>query len=318
MISEIDVFLDYLSFEKNSSSKTVESYNSDLYDFYNFLIGDIVETGYDYECSVSVHNQDVVIESITADDIKSFIEYTYDRGMKRSTIERRIATIRSFFLFLYRRDIITKNPAIKISYPKKEKRLPKFLYTKQVNDILDFPLKSFIDYRDKAILEIFYSTGCRISELSQADLVNIDITSQRMKVFGKGSEERIVFLTTETIESFTLYIQERKKKFNVKEIDSEALFVNNRGGRLTERGIFDVVVKSGKKAGVVNISPHTLRHSFATELLNRGADIRAVQEMLGHKNLSTTQVYTHTTKERLKKTYDAYHPHSKEVKKDEF
>ncbi len=313
MIAEIDQFMSYLRNEKNSSEKTLEAYGMDLNQFCRFLCGDFgPDIRERYEVRVAVEHDDIPVFSIGSEDITAFIEFSYDCGLKRSSIERRIAALRSFFNFLFNKGHIQKNPAIKIGYPKKESRLPKFLHLNQIEAVLDFELKSFIDYRDRAILETFYSTGARVSELCSADMSDVDFRSNRLKVLGKGAEERIVFLTDGTSAVLRRYLAERGKKFRTV---SDPLFVNNRGGRITERGVYDIVVKRARAAGMHDrVSPHTLRHSFATELMDRGADIRAVQEMLGHKHLSTTQVYTHTTKDRLRKVFEKFHPHGRTIK----
>jgi integrase/recombinase XerC len=309
MTPEIDQFMRYLGSEKNSSGKTLEAYGRDLHQFNRFLCGDPgPEVRDKYEVQAPVVDDDIPIASISGDDITAFIEYSYDCGLKRSSIERRIAAIRSFFTFLFNKGYIDKNPSVKIGYPKKESRLPKFLHLNQIEELLNFDPRSFIDYRDRAVLEAFYSTGARVAELCSADVADIDFASKRLRVTGKGSEERIVFITDGTAATLQRYFTERKRKFGTL---GDPLFVNNRGGRITVRGVYDIVAKRARAAGLLErISPHTLRHSFATELLNRGADIRAVQEMLGHKHLSTTQVYTHTTKERLRKVFEKFHPHS--------
>jgi len=309
MIAEIDRFMRYLQSEKNSSEKTLEAYNRDMLQFYRFLCGDLGNSLREkYEVRAAVRNDDISIAEISRDDITAFIEYSYDCGLKRSSIERKIASVKSFFNFLYNKGYIGKNPAIKVGYPKKESRLPKFLHLNQIELLLNFDVIGFMDFRDKAVLDTFYSTGARVSELCSADISDVDFGNNRLKVYGKGAEERIVFLTTVTSDLIRGYFRERKKKFSQL---TDPLFVNNRGGRITVRGVYDIVAKRARAAGLIErISPHTLRHSFATELLNQGADIRAVQEMLGHKHLSTTQVYTHTTKERLKRVFDKYHPHS--------
>ncbi len=309
MTAEIEQFMLYLGSEKSSSAKTLEAYNRDLHQFYLFLSGDS-EAGLreKYEVRAAVVDEDVSIGSISGDDITAFIEYSYDLGMKRSSIERRIASIRSFFTFLYNRGYIEKNPAVRIGYPKKESRLPKFLHLNQIEELLNFELATFIDFRDRAVLETFYSTGARVAELCAADVSDVDFELKRLKVTGKGSEDRVVFITDGTAELLRGYFSERMRKFGAL---VDPLFVNNRGGRITVRGVYDIVVKRARAAGILErVSPHTLRHSFATELLDRGADIRAVQEMLGHKHLSTTQIYTHTTKERLRKVFEKFHPHS--------
>jgi len=315
MLVEIDQFMDYLKYERNASDKTVDAYNSDLIQFYRFLLGDFTDDGDDrYITDIIVKDDDVDTGSIKKEHIKSYLGYIFDCGLKKSSIERKIASIKTFFKFLYNRGFLEKNPADRIVYPKKSKRLPRFLYFKEVEMILDFEPESFIDFRDKAILETFYSTGVRVGELASADLVKLDIDSGRLKVFGKGSQERFVFLNDDTCRALRLYLN--KRKHSGKDV-SGPLFVNNRGGRITERGIYDIIKKRVRAAGLLEkVSPHTFRHSFATEMLNQGADLRAVQEMLGHRSLSSTQIYTHTTKARLKNVYENAHPHSKKNKDD--
>lgn len=310
MIREIDRFFDYLKFERGVSDMTIESYSDDLAQFYRFFTVDInnPENKNEYEANVRIEDDDVDITSIQKNDILSFIEYCYDRGLKKSSISRKIAAIKSFFRFLYNLDIIKKNPASSIHFPKKEKRIPKILYDNQIDELFGFKTESFIDFRDKALLEVFYSSGARVSEVASADIENMDLDSGTLKVHGKGSEDRMVFLTDECVVWVRRYLQMRKKKFGAYK---GPLFVNNRGSRITVRGIFHIIDKRYRQTGLAGkISPHTLRHSFATGLLDHGADIRAIQDMLGHKTISTTQIYTHTTKERLRKVYDKFHPHS--------
>lgn len=308
MTGEIEHFITYLAIERNCSEKTLASYGSDLGQFYSFIMEHEGRTDGPYDVAARIHDSDVVISSVRKEDITSFIEFLYDSGLKRISIERKLAAIKSFFRFCTNRNYIEKNPSLKISYPMKETRLPRFLYLNQINRILDFPRESFLDYRDRAVLTALYSTGTRVSELSGADLVDLDLQAGRLKVMGKGSSERMVFLTPDAVQSIREYLRERRVMFREPE---GPLFVNRLGTRISVRGIFNIVDRRVKNAGLIDkATPHTFRHSFATEMLNRGADIRAVQEMLGHKNLSTTQVYTHTTKKRLRAIYDRFHPHS--------
>jgi integrase/recombinase XerC len=307
MYDEIDRFADFLKFEKNYSDKTVTAYTTDLAGFIKFLIDNIKNSG-EYETNAVISGDDILFESVTDRDIISFVEYLYDSGLKKSSIERKIASIKIFFRHLFNKDLIKKNPAVFVHFPKKDKRLPKFLHENQMNSLLDFPVKNFLDQRDIALLETFYSTGARVSELADASIKDLDLSSGRLMVTGKGKKDRQVFLTESSIKQLKRYINMKTKKFNS---NDGSLFVNNRGTRMSVRGIYDIVVKRAGQAGFFkDVSPHSLRHSFATDMLNGGADIRAVQEMLGHRNISTTQTYTHTTKERLKKTYDSCHPHS--------
>jgi len=309
MYNLIDSFIDYITYEKNYSSNTAGDYRSDLLqvvDFFTGKIEDEFKSCYELDCILTGDEPD--INTVTVSDLRSFLEYCFDRGLKRSSLERKIAVIKSFFTYLHRNEFIQENPSKKLIYPKKEKRLPKFLYLKEYNELTDFGIHDFFDLRDKAAIALFYSTGARISEIAGSLLVDLDLESGRLKVSGKGSVERILFITDETVDLLKKYIQERDLKFAVK---SEFIFVNRSGKGISVKGMYNLIMKRAAAAGLsYKLSPHTLRHSFATELLNNGADIRAVQEMLGHKSLSTTQVYTHTTKARLKKVYDLCHPHS--------
>ncbi len=308
MLNEIDEFMDYLLYERNLALNTAESYSSDLVAFYSFLINETLEDQSVYEIDIIIKDEDISVDTIGRDEIRAFIEFSYDSSMARTTIERRIASLRSFFKYLYNRDRIKNNPCSDIRYPKKESRLPKFLYEKDIEELLSFELETFFDFRDNALLRTFYSTGCRVGELSSALSKNIDMRNSRLKVMGKGSVERIVFLTPDTLEAIDLYLDECNRKFYAV---NEYLFLNKNGTRLSERGMFDIITKRSKNAGLIDrVTPHTMRHSFATELLNQGADIRTVQELLGHRDLSSTQKYTHTTRERLKQVYAKNHPHA--------
>lgn len=309
MYNFIDSFLDYISYEKNYSSNTTGDYQSDLIQIADFLKGDVEDSFknyYELDCRLLDNEPD--IRTVTVSDLRSYLEYCYDRGLKRSSIERKIAVIRSFFKYLHRNDFLPDNPSKKLIYPRKEKRLPKFLYLKEYDELVSFEIKDFFDLRDRAAITLFYSTGARISEISSSLIADLDLNSRRLKVSGKGSVERILFLTDETADILKKYLRQRDSRFEVK---SEYIFVNKFGKGISVKGMYNLVMKRAAEAGLsYKLSPHTLRHSFATELMNNGADIRAVQEMLGHKSLSTTQVYTHTTKARLKKIYDRYHPHA--------
>ena len=309
MYNLIDSFLDYITYEKNYSSNTGGDYRSDLLQIAEFLTGkveDEFKNFYDLDCTVSGDEPDIL--TVTVSDLRSFLEYCYDRGLKKTSIQRKVAVIRSFFTYLHRNNYIPENPSKKLIYPKKEKRLPKFLYLKEYEELVNFEIHDFFDLRDKAAITLFYSTGARISEIAGSKVIDLDLEAGRVKVRGKGGVERILFLTKETNLLLKKYLHDRDTRFTVR---SEFIFVNKNGKGISVKGMYNLVMKRAAAAGLsYKVSPHTLRHSFATELLNNGADIRAVQEMLGHKSLSTTQVYTHTTKARLKKVYDLYHPHS--------
>lgn len=303
MYAEIDRFMDYLSSERNASGMTIKSYNDDLLQFAAFLAVLDDEGG-----DPSPGRADVPAGDVTPELIRAFVESCYDRSLKKSSISRKIACIKSFFGYLYRERYVDSNPAAAVSFPRRERPLPRFLYNREVERVLDFPVESFIDFRDRALLETLYATGARVSEIAAAGYADLDLDGGGLRVLGKGSRERVVFLTADAVRWIRAYLLERGKRFG--SIDGP-LFVNARGGRLGARGIFNIVDGRSKKAGLLaRVTPHTLRHSFATELLNNGADIRAVQEMLGHSDISTTQVYTHTTRERLREVYRRCHPHA--------
>ncbi len=307
MIVEIDLFMDYLSVERNMSANTIDAYSRDLMQFLSFMLSEQAASDL-YGIEVATDGHDVQVDSITKDTIRAFVEYRYDGGLKKASIRRTIATLKSFFKFLYNRDMVSRNPASSIVFPRGERKLPRFLTGKQVNALLDFPLVKFIDYRDRALLEVFYSSGARVSELVSAKYRDCDLKKSALRVKGKGSIERFVFLTPASVDAVNEYLEQRIKKFHA---ISEPLFINDRGGGITQRGIFYAIEKRAIQAGFPGkVTPHMLRHSFATEMMNQGADLRAVQEMLGHQSLSTTQVYTHTTKNRLRDVYDRFHPHS--------
>lgn len=297
----IDKFMQYLIAEKNASPLTVESYGKDLHQFIEFL--------------ESVEQFPVTIATITSEHIRDFIDYCFEQGNELSTIGRKVATLKSFFKYLEFHNYIENNPAREIQYSKQNKFLPTFLTFDQIQKLTSFQCNTFSDYRDKALLEVFYSTGARVSEIAGANVEDCDCISKRLKVLGKGSKERIVFLNETAIVSLQKYFDERKKKFGT---ITQPLFVNNNGKRLTTRGIFFIIEKRATMAQLwKSVTPHVLRHSFATELLNRGADIKAVQDMLGHASISTTQKYTHTTTQRLKELYMKYHPHAQRRENDE-
>ena len=291
----IDTFIRYLISEKNASPLTVESYSTDLKQF--------VEAVHNY-----LSADDIDINVITAEHIRQFIDICFENGNEMSTIGRKIATLKSFFRYMEFHNYIIINPAREIHFPKQNNYLPVFLTFDQIQKLTTFQCQNFIDFRDKALLEVFYSTGARVSEIANADIVDLDCSKKTLKVLGKGSKERIVFLTDDTVYWLDKYFDYRLQRFGIM---TDPLFINNSGKRLTSRGIFYIIEKRANMADLwKSVSPHVLRHSFATEPLKRGADIKAVQDMLGHENISTTQKYTHTTIQRLKELYQKCHPHA--------
>jgi len=280
----IEKFIRYLEIEKNYSQHTILNYGLDLKDFKKFL-GDS-----------SLENVDYLL-------LRKYLAVLKERNFKMRTVARRLSTLRSFFKFLTREGYLKTNPLISLSSPKQEKHLPLFLTEDEVTRLIEAAIpKDERGLRDRAILETFYSTGIRISELVGLDTQDIDFIGGIVKVMGKGKKERMAPIGDVAIKAIRAYLEKRKKQ-------TDALFLNKSGRRITDRGVRDIVKKHLRLASIKQgVSAHTLRHSFATHLLNRGADLRSVQELLGHVNLSTTQIYTHLTTDRLKSVYDKTHP----------
>jgi integrase/recombinase XerC len=283
----IEKFMRYLEIEKNYSRHTILNYHLDLEDFKAFLAEKDIE-GVDYLV------------------LRKYLALLKEKNISARSVSRRLSALRSFFKFLTREGFLKINPISIVSSPKQEKRLPVFLTEEEVKKLIEAVIpKSQTDeaaLRDKAILETFYSTGMRISELVSLSMPDIDFISGIIKVMGKGKKERIVPIGEHAIKAIRQYLENRPKQTDI-------LFLNKNGRRITDRGVRGIVSKYIRLASLrQGVSPHTLRHSFATHLLNHGADLRSVQELLGHANLSTTQIYTHLTTERLKSVYDKAHP----------
>lgn len=285
----IDKFMRYLEIEKNYSQHTILNYKLDLKDFKKFCAG-------------------LDLEKIDYLLLRKYLAVLKEKGLGNRSVGRRLSAMRSFFRFLAREGLLKLNPILMLSSPKLDKHLPSFMTEEEVVKLIEsaFPKDENDErsLRDRAILETFYSCGLRISELSSLSIDDIDFISGIIKVMGKGKKERLVPIGDTALTAIKSYIDKRKKQ-------SQVLFLNKNAKRITSRGVRNVVGKYLKSAGLRRgISPHTLRHSFATHLLNRGADLRTVQELLGHANLSSTQIYTHLTTERLKNVYDKAHPHA--------
>lgn len=281
----IEKFENYLNIERNYSEHTLRSYRTDLVELAEFL-------------------KDKDPKNVTHLDLRRFLARLKERNCAKRTVVRKLGAIRSFFRFLFREKYIQKNPADSIFTPKLDKRLPEFLDTEKiVNLVTAPPLDNVLGLRDRAILEVLYSTGIRVSELVGLSQEDVDLIAGAVKVRGKGKKERIAMLGEEAQRAVRNYLEERGAT------GSGAVFLNKRGGRLTDRSVRRIIDKYVKKCSIEQkISPHSIRHSFATHLLNNGADLRSVQELLGHKNLSTTQIYTHLGSKRIKEMYSKAHP----------
>lgn len=288
MLRYIDKFINYLNIEKNASEHTILNYSIDLRDFAAFL----GEAG---------------VDSVNYLFLRKYLAHMKEKNYSKRTVARKLATLRSFFKFLYREGYIKTNPSSGIYTPKLDKKLPIFLDTNEVSRLIEAPdEKDLTGLRDRAVMETLYSTGMRVSELVHMSLNDVDFIGGVIKVFGKGKKERLAPIGDKALRSIRAYLGKRTAaKLN----DKKAVFLNKDGGRLTDRSVRRIIEKYIKRVSLrEGISPHTLRHSFATHLLDRGADLRSVQELLGHMNLSTTQIYTHVTMQRLKEVYDKAHP----------
>ncbi|MBF0493785.1 MAG: tyrosine recombinase XerC [Candidatus Omnitrophica bacterium] len=281
-------FIKYLEIEKNYSEHTLRSYMSDIQELLFFL-------------------KDKGIPDVTHVDIRAYLAGLKEKDSAKRTIVRKLAAVRSFFRFLSREKIVTRNPADSIFTPKLDKKLPNFLDETKIIDLITAPIRGDAGaLRDRAILETLYSTGIRVSELVGLDTGNVDLFSGLIKVRGKGKKERIAMLGKQAQKALRDYLEERGIVGSAK---TAVIFVNKGGTRLSDRSVRRLVNKYVKLASISQkISPHSIRHSFATHLLKNGADLRSVQELLGHKNISTTQIYTHLDTRRIKEIYDKAHP----------
>ena len=293
----IDQFIDYLSVERAATSNTIKSYKIDLLQFTRFISKDKASW-----------------KQVSTDDIYMFMKQPNFTSMESSTKSRKLATIRSFFSFLHKDEIINFDPAQDIKTYKSKNHLPKVLSITQALKLIKTPLRISTTptaFRDQAMLQLTYASGLRVSELVNLDIDDIDLTTQKVRCLGKGNKERIIPFHNQAKISIHEYLNKFRSQYkNIK--SNKALFINIRGSRLTRQSFWLII----KKYAAINemsdeMTPHTLRHSFATHLLLGGAPIRHVQELLGHANIATTQIYTHLTKEFIREEYDQSHPRSK-------
>ncbi|MEK9150196.1 MAG: site-specific tyrosine recombinase/integron integrase [Candidatus Desantisbacteria bacterium] len=282
MKSKLNDFLKHLSVERDYSVHTIRNYKIDLIDWLSFL-------------------ERKKIKSADHHNVREYLGILTEKGLSKRTIARKIACLRSFYKFLSIRGRTERNPVEIISSPRLPHRLPHFLEISEIERLIDATENDKFSLRNRAIIELLYSSGLRVSELSGLNIENIDFGSGTVRCFGKGKKERIVPFGSLAKEALEVYLRKDGR-------ESGVLFLNRFGKRITTRGVWMIIENERLKAGLFHLSPHTLRHSVATHLLERGADIRSVQEFLGHKRLSTTQIYTHLTTKRLKEVYDKAHP----------
>lgn len=288
----IHEFINYLSVERGLATNTLESYGRDLRQYYQYLGEDQVD-----------------LDAVSRSTIINYLMFLQKQGKATATIARRLAALKAFYQFLVREKRIKTDPTANLESPKLEKRLPRVLTVSEVERLLAQPDPSLpAGLRDRAMLELLYATGIRVSELVSLNVEDVNLETGYIRCTGKGSKERIVPLGSLAIKWVHEYLQGGRPKL-VKDREETALFVNHHGNRLTRQGFWKIVKKYAEDARIdKEITPHTLRHSFATHLLENGADLRSVQEMLGHADISTTQIYTHVTKGRLKEVYARTHP----------
>jgi len=288
MVTLLERYGDYLLHEKGYSPHTIRNYLREIDELKGFL-----------------KDRGVDITQASSWDLKTHLLYCRKRGLASTSLARRVASIKSFYAFLKSQGLVKGNPARLLRTPKKRKPLPRVLSQRETTKLLD---KSFMSARDRAILEVLYATGIRVSELVGLNLEDVDLAQGQIRVMGKGKKERITLMGAKAIEALKVYLKERslcEKK------GDKALFVTPRG-RISDTTVRRIIKKASITSGLGKpVTPHTLRHSFATHMLEGGADLRSLQELLGHANLSTTQIYTHLTRKRLKEIYNKAHPRAR-------
>lgn len=292
------LFVEYLQIEKNASPYTVESYLKDLEEFSQFLARESISS----------------LNEVDYRTIRTFLTDLFNRKLSRTTVLRKISSLRSLYRFLEREGEVEANPFIQIILPKATKPIPTFLYEEELEKLFAASdTSTSIGQRNQALLETLYATGIRVSECQSLEILDIDFTVGTMFIKGKGNKERYVLFGEHAHDALKRYIYEGRKELETKaETNSNTVFLNARGNPLTTRGIRTILKKIVDDTALsVHVHPHKLRHTFATHLLNQGADLRTVQELLGHENLSSTQIYTHVTKDHLRNVYMDSHPRAR-------
>ncbi|MBV8389958.1 MAG: site-specific tyrosine recombinase XerD [Mucilaginibacter sp.] len=293
--SAIKGFQAYLKLEKGLSDNSIEAYSRDIYKLQQFA---------------DSHPNSLKPEVFTLNDLRQFINWINELGMIPSSQARILSGIKSFYKYLLAEDIIKNNPAELLESPKKLRKLPDTLSYQDINKLIEaIDLSKPDGTRNKAIIEVLYSCGLRVSELTELKLSNLYLEIEFVKVIGKGNKERLVPIGGEAIKALKLWIEHDRVHISIKKGEEDMVFLNRRGSRLSRVYIFMLIKQLAEAVGIKkSISPHTLRHSFATHLVEGGADLRAVQEMLGHESITTTEIYTHLDREYLKETIISYHP----------
>lgn len=291
----IKKFLTYLEVEKDCSEHTLVNYKKDLIAFSTFM--------------QEQPANDFFWEQVSPLNIRGYLSELNKKQYARRTIARKVSALRSFYKFLVRENILEYNPLAKIHSPKLDKKLPTFLDEIEITELMELPDANPLGIRDRAVLEMLYATGCRVSELVGLTLERVDIGNRFVMLLGKGDKERLVPIGHTCCKALESYYRVRSELMEKYRKNHEFIFINNRGGALTDRSVRRILEKYINLLALhKHVSPHTIRHTFATHLLEHGADLRSVQELLGHANLSTTQIYTHVTNERISAIYKQNHP----------
>jgi len=301
-------YINYLEAERNVSPYTVRNYTTDLLGSKN------IKGFFTFLAERGIKSLDRADRTV----LRDYLSYLVEQGLVKASIARRLSAIRSFFRYLVREEILPVNPVQETSSPKLDKRLPSFLTSEEVTRLLEAPDSSTpLGQRDRAFMELLYASGLRVSELASLDLEQVNLDTREIRVWGKGAKERMVLMGEPAARALTDYLNEGRPELLDKK-KSSAVFLNYNGGRLSERSVQSTLEEYAQKAGIgKKVHPHMLRHTFATHLLDGGADLRVVQELLGHASLSSTQVYTHVSKSQAKKVYLSAHPMAKEDEKPE-
>lgn len=300
MDAEIRKFLDYLTAERGSSDNTIAAYRNDLTQFQEFMRDRLKDNGWG---------------DLTRDHLISYILWLKDREYASATVARKVAAMKSFCNFLLRTGVLDDNPADDLDSPKVKKQLPTTLTPQEVDSLLTLPAQAGASpkaLRDTALLEVLYATGMRVSEVASLTLEDLDLAAGTVRCRGKGDKERVMPLYAEATQAIATYLEKGRAALLGDKAEERTVFLNPRGERLTRQGLWLIIKGYARQLGLEDrVTPHTLRHSFATHMLNGGAGLREVQRLLGHANISTTQVYTHVTQDRLRQVYDDAHPRAK-------
>ena len=287
---KIEDFESYLLLEKKYSKNTISSYKNDLIKFKEYF--------------------NKPLKNLNSNDLKKYIQ-DINKTMNAKSVSRNISTLKSFYKFLLLDGYVDKTPLNNIVMPKIKKSLPKVLSEEEIIRLLDFKVEDSYDYRNKAMIELMYSSGLRVSELIELKVIDVDLNLETVRIFGKGSKERVIPLGDYAAIALKEYITYHRPALS-KHKNSDYLFLSSRGDKMTRQAFFKILKKIAREQNIkTDFSPHTLRHSFATHLLKHGADLRSIQELLGHSDVSSTQIYTHITNEKLRENYKEAHPHGK-------